>query len=90
MEDDRTCCRVDSSSIAVGRLTVDLPEEAREAFDYTLVPMHVRVALMEFWDDNESEWANIDLICHWLNIANDYQNTLIARSSLPETGTGHR
>ena len=59
-------------------MTMDLPEETRETFDYTLVPTQVRAALVAFWDDNESERANIDLICHWLNIANDRKTNAIA------------
>jgi hypothetical protein len=48
---------------------MDLSDETREALDYTQVPFRVRAALVEFWDDTESEDANIDLICHWLDIA---------------------
>ncbi len=53
---------------------MDLPDETRDALDYTLMPIQVHAALVAFWDDNESEHANIDRICHWLSIANDRQS----------------
>jgi hypothetical protein len=60
---------------------MDLQDETCETFDYALVPTQVRAALVAFWDDNESERANIDLICHWLSIANDRKTNAIARQS---------
>lgn len=48
---------------------MELQDEAIDALDDMLIPMGVREVLVDFWDDNESDRTNIQLISHWINIA---------------------
>lgn len=48
---------------------MDLIDENCITTDYGLLPEHVRAALMEFWDDNESENINVARVVYWLERA---------------------
>jgi hypothetical protein len=45
---------------------MELSDETFVSVDIEILPEHVRAALMEFWDDNESEQVNLSHVLHWL------------------------
>ncbi len=61
---------------------MDLPDEACDSFEANRLPEQVRAALAEYWDDNESESANLDLVSRWLRIAASAPKTLVTPSEL--------